>query len=141
MKAVENANDTLAQSGAAHDTVVDYDEIVNVRLQTSVGDVIDMSRKVIPAVAFSNESAELYVLNSHLFTAYSHREDVVNLRCSGWVGNQFFQFLAFQLVEILVHSLYKTEESHFGSVWNIRKNSMLYITINGRKNLIYQSPA
>ena len=60
MKAVENANDTLAQSGAAHDTVVDYDEIVNVRLQTSVGDVIDMSRKVIPAVAFSNESAELY---------------------------------------------------------------------------------
>ena len=66
MQAVEDAEDTLLQSCTTHDTIVDDDEIVNMWLNTSVGNIIHMARQIISAVALRDESPELDILPSYL---------------------------------------------------------------------------
>ena len=57
VQAVQNADDALPQGGAAHDGVVDDDEVVHARIQTAVGDVIDVGGQVVTRVALGNERA------------------------------------------------------------------------------------
>ena len=66
MQAVEDAEDTLLQSCTTHDTIVDDDEIVNMWLNTSVGNIIHMARQIISAVALRDESPEFDILPSYV---------------------------------------------------------------------------
>ena len=62
MQTVEYAQNALLEGCAAHDRVVNHDEVVDIRLNTTVSDVVDMRRKVIARVALGDERAQLDVL-------------------------------------------------------------------------------
>ena len=69
MQTVKDADNALPQRSAAHNAVIDNDQIVYTGLQTAVCDVIHMGGKVIAAVPFCNKSAQFDVLHSHFLTA------------------------------------------------------------------------
>ena len=72
MQAVEYLEDALAQGGAAHDGVVDDDEVVHMGAQGAVGDVVDVGGEVVARTGLRDERAQLDVLPGHLLAA--HRE-------------------------------------------------------------------
>ena len=69
MQAVQDAYDTLLQSGSAHDTVINDNQIIHVWFQTAVGDVIHMRCQIIAAVALGDKGAQLDVLDGNLLAS------------------------------------------------------------------------
>ena len=66
-----------------HDTIVDDDEIVNMWLNTSVGNIIHMARQIISAVALRDESPELDILPSYLLWANIIAKNLMQLLLGG----------------------------------------------------------
>ena len=77
MQTVEDAEDALLQGCTAHDTVVDDDEIIHIRLDASVGYIIHVARQVIAAVALGDEGTELDILPCYLLRADEVTENFV----------------------------------------------------------------
>ena len=59
VQAVENLEDALPEGRATNDAVIDDDEVVLVRFQTAVGDVIDVGRKVVAGTCLGDEGPQL----------------------------------------------------------------------------------
>ena len=70
MQTVQDLEDALPQGGSAHDGIVDDNEIVFVRDQRTVSDVIDVSGKVVPRPVFRDERTQFDVLPHHLLDAH-----------------------------------------------------------------------
>ena len=66
MQTVENAEDALLQGSTTHNTVVDDHEIIHIRLDASVGYIVNVARQVVAAIALSDEGTELDILPCNL---------------------------------------------------------------------------
>ena len=66
MQTVEDAENTLLQGSTTHDTIIDNDKIIHIRLDASVGYIIHMARQVVTAVALGDEGTELDILPCYL---------------------------------------------------------------------------
>ena len=66
MQAVEHTEDGLLKGGATHNAVVNDHKIIHAILDNAVGDIVDVSRKIVARLAFGNECAELYILYGDL---------------------------------------------------------------------------
>ena len=77
MQTVEDAQDALLQGSTAHNTVVDDDEIIHIRLDASVGYIIHVARQVVAAVALGDEGTELDILPCYLLRADEVAENIV----------------------------------------------------------------
>ena len=78
MEPIEDADDAAPKGGAAHDAIVDHHEIVFVRLDAAVGDVIDVRREVVAGVALGDEGAELDVFQDDLLAPYALGQDAAH---------------------------------------------------------------
>ena len=67
MQTVEDAENTLLQGCTAHDTIIDNDKIIHIRLDASVGYIIHMARQVVTTVALGDEGTEFDILPCYLF--------------------------------------------------------------------------
>ena len=70
MQTVQDLEDALPQGGSAHDGIVDDDEVVFVRDQGTVGNVIHVGGKVVPRPVFRDERTKFDVLPHHLLNAH-----------------------------------------------------------------------
>ena len=77
MQTVEDAEDTLLQGSTAHNTVVDDNEIIHIRLDASVGYIIHVARQVVAAVALGDEGTELDILPCNLLRTDEIAENIV----------------------------------------------------------------
>ena len=77
MQTVEDAEDALLQGCTAHDTVVDDNEIIHIRLDASVGYIIHVARQVVAAVALGDEGTELDILLCNLLRTDEIAENIV----------------------------------------------------------------
>ena len=57
VESVQYAKDTLLECGATHNTIVYYHEVVHIRNQATISDVIYMSCQFVSAVAFCDKGA------------------------------------------------------------------------------------
>ena len=67
MQPVENLEDTLFQGSAAHDAVIDDDEVVLVGTQTAIGDIIDVCCKVVALRPVADKGTKRNILPHHLY--------------------------------------------------------------------------
>ena len=77
MQTVEDAQDALLQGCTSHDTVVDDDEIIHIRLDASVGYIVNMARQVVTTVALGDEGTELDILPCYLLRTDEIAENIV----------------------------------------------------------------
>ena len=77
MQTVEDAQDALLQGCTAHDTVIDDNEIIHIRLDASVGYIIHVARQVVAAVALGDEGTELDILPCNLLRTDEIAENIV----------------------------------------------------------------
>ena len=108
MQTVENLEDTLAEGGASYDGVVDDDEVIHIRLEGAVGDIVHMGGKVVALIAIADEGAQFDVLPHHLFNSY--------------------------IVSEAAHTVGHAIESHLGGVRDIREHRVGHIVIDGLHN-------
>ena len=66
MQTVEDAENTLLQGSTTHDTIIDNDKIIHIRLDASVGYIIHVARQVVTAVALGDEGTEFDILPCYL---------------------------------------------------------------------------
>ena len=67
MQTVEDAENTLLQGSTTHDTIIDNDKIIHIRLDASVGYIIHVARQVVTTVALGDEGTEFDILPCYLF--------------------------------------------------------------------------
>ena len=119
MQAVEDFEDALLQRRAAHDRVVDDDEVVFVGPQRAVSDVIDVGGQIVALVASADERTELDVLPHHFL--YPH--------------------IVVQLADAVGH----TVKSHLGGVGDVGEDRVGYVAADGlhdgRRQLLAQALA
>ena len=118
METVENADDALAQGGAAHDGIVDDHQIVLIRIERTVGDVVYVCRKVVARVGLGDEGAQLYILPGHLLGADAAREDAGEL-VGGEAAVGLDDPAGLLRIQMFVQTLHHAIEGGFGSVGDI----------------------
>ena len=75
MQAVEDADDALAEGRSAHDAVVDDHEVIDVRRDAAVGNVINVCGQIVAGISLGDEGAQFDVFEDHLLAADALRED------------------------------------------------------------------
>ena len=105
VQSVEDLEDALFQGSAAHNRVVDDDEVILIGRQRTVGDVIHMGGKVVALRAVRDESAQFDILPHHLL--YPH------------------------VVIQPAHAVGHTVKSHLSCIGNIREHGMCHIAVDG----------
>ena len=96
-----------------------------------------MSGKVVAAVAFGYESAELDVLDSHFFATDAFAEnfhEVVVLR----LVSQSLYFLYFLKIKVVVESFEHAIESHFGSVGDVGEHGVLQVVVHSLEDRLHE---
>ena len=134
---VENTDNTLFQSGSAHNGVVDNDKIVHTRHQTSIGDIIHMRSQVIAAVSFCNKRAQFDVLDGYLFATDTAGKNLFQLFQTGAMS-QGSDLLHFLFIQIIIQSLQHAVERNFRCIRNKGKHSMVKVFIDGFQYVRYQ---
>ena len=137
MQTVEDADDTLLQGSTAHDAVVDNHQIVFVRNQTSVRNIIYMGGKVVAGVSFGDECTQLNVFYSHLLAADTLRKNLLQL-CMAGLMPQSLDALYFQLVQIVVKALQHAVKGYFRRIGNKREHGMNHVIINSFQYRVHQ---
>ena len=134
---VENTDNTLFQSGSAHNGVVDNDKIVHTRHQTAIGDIIHMRSQVIAAVSFCNKRAQFDILDGYLLTtdtAGKYLLQFLQIRAMSQGSN----LLHFLFIQIIIQSLQHAVESNFRCIRDEGKHSMIKVFIDGFQDVRYQ---
>ena len=80
MQAVEDADNALFQCSSPDDAVINNNQIIDMRYQTTVSNIVHMGGQVIPAVAFGDKGTQLDILDGHFLATDTP-------------GQDFFQFL------------------------------------------------
>ena len=136
VQAVEDADDALAEGRASHDGVVDDDEVVHLRFQGAVGDVIDVGSEVVALVALRDEGAELDVLDGNLLAADVVMEDGTQLFPRGaMLLCQSVELLDLLLIHLLLESVEHAVERHFGRVGHVAEDRVLEVAVDGLVDL------
>src|SRR5664280_1666330 len=96
----------------------DSNQVIYISLDNSIGNIINMPDKIIPACVFSNKSPQFCIFYGYFFNP-------------GALVNNFLKFLPvkvfssaknminFHLVEIILYSLYESVKSAFCGIRNI----------------------
>ena len=75
MQAVEDADDALLEGRSAHDAVVDDHEVIDMRRDAAVGNVINVCGQIVAGISLGDEGAQFDVFEDHLLAADALRED------------------------------------------------------------------
>ena len=105
MQAVEDLEDALPQGGAPDDAVVNDHEIVFIRHQGSVSDIIYVGRQVVAFPVLGDESAQFDILPHHFLDAYVMVEPP--------------------------HPVRHPMECHLGRIRDVREHGVLHIPVDG----------
>ena len=134
---VEDADDAAAQRGAPHDRIVEYHEVVRIRADGAVGDVVYMGHQVVAFVVLRDKRAHFDILDRDLFDA-------------GFVMKDFMQPLFGQRVAsghdflhpcfgaMGVESFDESEKGAFGCVRDVGKDRVFDVAVDAFQNLRYQ---
>ena len=141
MQAVHDADDALAQRGAAHNAVVDDHEVIHAGAQRTVGNVVDVGSKVVARITFGYESAHLDIFPRHLLRAYAARQDAVQA-LAVHIAAQGCNLAGLGIVQILIEALQHAVVGCFGRVGYVGENGIVHLGVdsphNGRKQCAAQ---
>ena len=112
MQTVEYTDDTLLQSSTTNDTVVYDNQVIFIRRQAAVSDIVHMSSQIVTGISLGNEGTQFNILNGDLLTTNTLRQDLLQFRMTGLVS-QCLDTLHFQFVQVVVESFQHTIKSNF----------------------------
>ena len=133
MQPVENVQNALLERGAAHDAVVDDDQII-LGIDAAIGNIIHVRGQVVARIALSDERAQLYIFPSHLFRAHVFVENLFQFGPRGDVSERL-DALDFLLVHIAFEAVEQSVKDHLGCVWNKGEDSMTGVMAHGPEHL------
>ena len=145
VQTIENANDALAQRGAAHNTVVDHHQIVHPGADATVSDVVDVRRQIVARIAFRDECAHLDVFPRHFFGTNTARQDLSDLGlCGAFLPVRRFceqsgDLARLLLIEIFFKSLNHTIVSRFSCIGDIREHRVFHLIIDGFEDVRHKT--
>ena len=137
IQTVKDTDDALFQRCSPHNAVVYNHQIVYVRHQTSIRNVVHMSRQVIAAVAFGNKRTQLDVLYRHFLTADAPRKDSLQFIVTG-VVSQLLYLSHLQFIKVVVESFEHTIKRHLRRVRYKGEHGVLHIIIYRFQDRVYQ---
>ena len=137
IQTIKNTDDTLFQRCSAHNAVVYNHQIVHMRYQASVCNVVHMSCQVITAVTFGNECTQLDILYRHLLAADAPRKDFLQFLVTG-IMPQFLYLSYLQLIKIIIESFEHTIKRHLRRVRNEGEHGVLHLIIYRFQDRVHQ---
>ena len=130
VQTVEYAQDAFLQCGSPDDAVVDDDEIVLPGVDASVGDVVDMTGKVVTAVALGDERAQLDVFPCRLLRAHVSIHYALQFLVRGRMAESF-NLLDLPFVQMLREAVKHAVVSYLCRVGNVGKHGVLHVVVHG----------
>ena len=111
MQTIKNTDNALFQCSSPDDAVINNNQIIHMRYQTTVSNIVHMGGQVIPAVAFGDKGTQLDILDGHFFATDTPGQDFFQFLVIGMMSQSLY-LLYFQFIQIIVESFQQSIESH-----------------------------
>ena len=136
MQTVEDTDNALSQRSTPDDAVINNHQIIHMRYQTTVSDIVHMGGQIIPAVALGDKGTQLDILDGYFLATDTPRQDFFQFLVIGMMSQSLY-FLYFQFIQIIVESFQQSIESHFRRIGYKREYGMLHIIVYRFQNRIH----